>query len=127
MGKVTKKKPKKYEDSEYYKDNMDPDAVEFFRELNDVVHSECRGVVTIAEESTAWPGVTKDTSSGGLGFTFKFEGTCSGTAQVWHLNVTSNPDGTDTPLAAYAMLARMSRPTMAIFKCSVLNTSIFII
>ncbi|UES58046.1 phosphatase PAP2 family protein [Roseibium aggregatum] len=51
-----------------------------------------------------------------LGFTFKFEGTCSGTAQVWHLNVTGNPDGTDTPLAAYATLARMSRPTMAIFK-----------
>ena len=71
-----KKKPKKYGDCEYYKDNMDPDAVEFFRELNDVVHSECRGVVTIAEESTAWPGVTDarpPENKLALGFNFKWD------------------------------------------------------
>ncbi len=50
----------------------DLDAVSFLREMHDVVHAECPGAFTIAEESTAWPGVTAPTDRGGLGFTFKW-------------------------------------------------------
>ncbi|HET6793489.1 MAG TPA: 1,4-alpha-glucan branching enzyme, partial [Acidimicrobiales bacterium] len=48
------------------------EAISFLRELNDVVASEHPGAVTLAEESTAWPGVSQPTSDGGLGFTFKW-------------------------------------------------------
>jgi 1,4-alpha-glucan branching enzyme len=48
------------------------DAVSFLQELNTVVHAEHGGVVTIAEESTAWPGVTWPVDGGGLGFTHKW-------------------------------------------------------
>jgi 1,4-alpha-glucan branching enzyme len=48
------------------------EAVSFLRELNDVIGEEASGAFTIAEESTAWPGVTRPTSEGGLGFTFKW-------------------------------------------------------
>jgi len=48
------------------------EAVAFLRELNTVVHEHCPGAVTIAEESTAWQGVTASTASGGLGFDFKW-------------------------------------------------------
>ncbi len=48
------------------------DAVEFLRELNTVVHAEAPGAVTLAEESTAWPGVSRPVYAGGLGFTFKW-------------------------------------------------------
>jgi 1,4-alpha-glucan branching enzyme len=48
------------------------EAVEFIRELNEVVHQEVPGVMTIAEESTSWPLVTKGTDQGGLGFDFKW-------------------------------------------------------
>ena len=47
-------------------------AVEFVKELNAVVHQEHPGIVMIAEESTAWPGVSRPTYVGGLGFTFKW-------------------------------------------------------
>jgi len=47
-------------------------AVDFIKELNVLVHQEHPGAVTIAEESTAWPGVSKPTYTGGLGFTFKW-------------------------------------------------------
>jgi 1,4-alpha-glucan branching enzyme len=47
-------------------------AVSFIRELNVLVHREFPGAVTIAEESTAWPGVSRPTYTGGLGFTFKW-------------------------------------------------------
>jgi 1,4-alpha-glucan branching enzyme len=47
-------------------------AVDFLKELNVLVHQEHPGAVTIAEESTAWPGVSKPTYTGGLGFTFKW-------------------------------------------------------
>ena len=53
--------------------NQNLEAVELLRHTNHVVHSEFPGVVTMAEESTAWPGVTRDTSAGGLGFTFKWD------------------------------------------------------
>jgi 1,4-alpha-glucan branching enzyme len=49
------------------------DAADFLRVLNDSVHDRFPGVVTIAEESTAWPGVTVGTGEGGLGFSMKWD------------------------------------------------------
>jgi len=48
------------------------EAVEFLRHLNDVVHERCPGTIVIAEESTAWPGVTHRIADGGLGFSYKW-------------------------------------------------------
>ncbi|MGW0174618.1 1,4-alpha-glucan branching protein GlgB [Rhodococcus sp. NPDC003322] len=48
------------------------EAVAFLQEMNATVHKHHPGVVTIAEESTAWPGVTRATSVGGLGFSMKW-------------------------------------------------------
>ena len=50
----------------------DLDAVSFLQELNAVVHATHPGVAMLAEESTAWPGVSRPTDGGGLGFTFKW-------------------------------------------------------
>src|SRR4051794_14067745 len=50
----------------------DLDAIEFLRLLNETVHAAEPGVLSVAEESTAWPGVTRPTSQGGLGFGFKW-------------------------------------------------------
>ena len=48
------------------------EAVAFLQRLNERVYAEVPGVVTIAEESTAWPGVSRPTWLGGLGFGFKW-------------------------------------------------------
>jgi 1,4-alpha-glucan branching enzyme len=48
------------------------DAVSFLQELNATVYKHHPGIMVIAEESTAWPGVTKPTDAGGLGFGFKW-------------------------------------------------------
>jgi 1,4-alpha-glucan branching enzyme len=48
------------------------EAVQFLQEMNATLYRRCPGVVTIAEESTSWPGVTKPTTQGGLGFGFKW-------------------------------------------------------
>lgn len=48
------------------------EAIDFLRELNAVVHEECPGVLMIAEESTAWPQVSRPTYVGGLGFDLKW-------------------------------------------------------
>ena len=50
----------------------DLDAVSFLKELNEVIYGREPGVVSAAEESTAWPGVSRPTYIGGLGFGFKW-------------------------------------------------------
>ena len=52
--------------------NENLDAIEFFKHLNSVIHGSYKGVVTIAEESTAWPKITARPEDGGLGFDFKW-------------------------------------------------------
>ncbi|MFZ0173744.1 MAG: 1,4-alpha-glucan branching protein GlgB [Acidimicrobiales bacterium] len=49
------------------------DAVSFLRQCNESAHEHFPGVVTIAEESTAWPGVSRPVSDGGLGFSMKWD------------------------------------------------------
>ncbi len=46
------------------------EAVEFVRQLNEIIHTH--KATSYAEESTAWPGVSRPTSAGGLGFTYKW-------------------------------------------------------
>ena len=48
------------------------EAVSFLQETNATAYKRNPGIVMIAEESTSWPGVTKPTSVGGLGFGFKW-------------------------------------------------------
>jgi 1,4-alpha-glucan branching enzyme len=48
------------------------EAVEFLRQLNTLTHGRVPGTVTIAEESTSWPAVTRPVHLGGLGFTYKW-------------------------------------------------------
>lgn len=48
------------------------EAVQFLQEMNATVHKLHPGVLTIAEESTSWPGVTAPTDQGGLGFSLKW-------------------------------------------------------
>lgn len=55
-----------------YGGNENLEAIEFLKEFNAIVHQEFPGAVTIAEESTAWPMVSRPTYIGGLGFTFKW-------------------------------------------------------
>ncbi len=49
------------------------EAVELIQRLNEAIAREQPATVTIAEESTAWPGVTRDQASGGLGFSYKWD------------------------------------------------------
>ncbi|WP_156254935.1 1,4-alpha-glucan branching protein GlgB [Sandarakinorhabdus oryzae] len=48
------------------------EAVEFLRAMNKALYGSHAGIVTIAEESTSWPGVSKPAHEGGLGFGFKW-------------------------------------------------------
>ncbi len=48
------------------------EAIAFLRELNRTCYEECPGIMTIAEESTAFPGVSRPVDTGGLGFGFKW-------------------------------------------------------
>jgi 1,4-alpha-glucan branching enzyme len=48
------------------------EAIDFLRRLNDLVAQRCPGALVIAEESTAWPGVTRSIAQGGLGFGYKW-------------------------------------------------------
>ena len=48
------------------------EAIEFLKKFNHITQTEFPGVITIAEESTAWPQVTRPPYIGGLGFSFKW-------------------------------------------------------
>jgi len=48
------------------------DAVSFLKDVNATVYRRVPGVITVAEESTSWPGVSRATHLGGLGFGFKW-------------------------------------------------------
>ncbi len=50
----------------------DLEAVAFLKELNEVIYANEPGIISAAEESTAWPGVSRPTYLGGLGFGFKW-------------------------------------------------------
>ena len=72
------------------------EAIEFLRNMNTMLHAEFPGVLSIAEESTAWPGVSRPVYAGGLGFTMKWDmGWMNDTLRFmqrdgvhrkWHLN-----------------------------------------
>jgi 1,4-alpha-glucan branching enzyme len=49
------------------------EAIDFLKDVNVALHSEFPGVLTIAEESTAWGGVSRPTYVGGLGFSMKWD------------------------------------------------------
>jgi 1,4-alpha-glucan branching enzyme len=55
-----------------YGGNEDLEAVAFLKEFNEVIHGREPGVISAAEESTAWPGVSRPVYLGGLGFGFKW-------------------------------------------------------
>jgi 1,4-alpha-glucan branching enzyme len=48
------------------------EAIAFLRRLNSNIVERCPGAIVVAEESTAWPGVTASVTDGGLGFTYKW-------------------------------------------------------
>ena len=48
------------------------EAISFLQQLNTLTHGEHPGSITAAEESTAWPGVSRPVHLGGLGFTYKW-------------------------------------------------------
>ncbi len=52
--------------------NENLEAIDFLRHMNEAAYANAPGIVTIAEESTAWGGVSKPTYTGGLGFGFKW-------------------------------------------------------
>ncbi|HIT59819.1 MAG TPA: 1,4-alpha-glucan branching protein GlgB [Candidatus Fimousia stercorigallinarum] len=53
-------------------DHRNLEAIEFIKQLNQVIQEERNGAMIIAEESTAWPKITGDIEDGGLGFSFKW-------------------------------------------------------
>lgn len=55
-----------------YGGNENIEAIEFLRELNTITHADFPGTLIMAEESTAWPQVTRPTHLGGLGFSMKW-------------------------------------------------------
>lgn len=56
-----------------YGSNENIEAIEFIKAMNAIVHTYFKGVVTIAEESTAFLGLTKPVKEGGMGFDFKWD------------------------------------------------------
>ena len=68
---TTRAKPGEWVPNEFGgRENLE--AVAFLKELNEVLHDEVPGVISVAEESTAWPSVSRPTYLGGLGFGFKW-------------------------------------------------------
>ena len=56
-----------------YGTNENLEAASFLRHMNAAAYGEHRGITTIAEESTAWPGVSRPVDVGGLGFGYKWD------------------------------------------------------
>ena len=55
-----------------YGGNEDLEAINFLKKFNELAHQSRPGVLTVAEESTAWPGVSRPPYAGGLGFSLKW-------------------------------------------------------
>lgn len=55
-----------------YGGNENLEAIDFLRKTNEATYSHAPGTITVAEESTSWPGVSHPTYTGGLGFGFKW-------------------------------------------------------
>jgi len=55
-----------------YGGNENLDAIAFLKRMNQVLYGAIDGVMTVAEESTSWPGVSRPTDQGGLGFGYKW-------------------------------------------------------
>jgi 1,4-alpha-glucan branching enzyme len=55
-----------------YGGNENLEAIDFIKRFNELAHQDRPGVLTIAEESTAWPAVSRPTHLGGLGFSLKW-------------------------------------------------------
>lgn len=55
-----------------YGGNGNLEAISFLKELNIIIKNEGAGAITIAEESTSWPGITKSVEDDGLGFNYKW-------------------------------------------------------
>jgi 1,4-alpha-glucan branching enzyme len=65
------RKPGEWEPNIYGgRENLE--AISFLRQMNNHIHKSYPGVLVIAEESTSWPGITRSTESGGLGFDMKW-------------------------------------------------------
>ncbi|TNF92139.1 MAG: 1,4-alpha-glucan branching protein GlgB [Gammaproteobacteria bacterium] len=52
--------------------NENIEAIDFLRELNTITHTQQPGTIVIAEESTAWPQITRPPDQGGMGFSMKW-------------------------------------------------------
>lgn len=55
-----------------YGGNEHLEAIQFLKDFNKIIHREFPGILTFAEESTSWPGVTMPVHHGGLGFDYKW-------------------------------------------------------
>lgn len=55
-----------------YGGNENLEAIAFIRKMNEMVYTQTKGTITCAEESTAWPMVSRPVSAGGLGFGYKW-------------------------------------------------------
>ena len=55
-----------------YGGNENLEAISFLRKMNELAYGENQGIMTVAEESTAWPMVSRPTTMGGLGFGYKW-------------------------------------------------------
>ncbi|OGU66480.1 MAG: 1,4-alpha-glucan branching enzyme [Ignavibacteria bacterium RIFCSPLOWO2_02_FULL_55_14] len=89
------------------------EAIDFLKHMNSVVHQYYPGVLTIAEESTAWPQVTGPVSNGGLGFSMKWNmGWMHDTLQYFGLNPVhrSHHQGSLTFALLYAFSERFVLP-----------------
>ena len=66
------------------------DAVAFLQQLNTETHGRVPGTITVAEESTSWPAVSRPTYVGGLGFTYKWN-------MGWMHDILESPEGGSGP------------------------------